>query len=409
MRLARGFSLFVGLRYSLDRNTNQLVSFLSRLSMFGLVLGVALLITVLSVMNGFDREMRGRILSLVPQLTVTPWSAAEDWQQLATELEGYQGVAGTAPFVQLNGMLIKNQKVQPALFYGLDPQREARVSNIADYADLSLLVTDNNGAVPVILGAGLARALGVDEGDRVVVAIPSSSSKVGFRRATVVGTVSTGTELDQNLLLLDLQQAKKMQAGSASVGVRVRLDDVFSAPALAWELRNSLDRFYLIRDWTQQFGNMYQAIQMSRRLVSIMLLAVVAVAVFNVVSTLVMVVNDKQSDIGILRSQGASQGQILRVFLIYGAVIGLLGALLGAALGIGLALSVTDAVAALERLLNIQFLKSDVYPISYLPSDLRWQDVLLVSGVSFVMSLLATVYPAVRASRMPPAEALRYR
>ncbi len=409
--MRRSFPLFVGLRYSLDKNTNQLVAFLSRLSMLGLILGVALLIVVLSVMNGFDREMRGRILALVPQLTVTPWSENEEWPALAQRLQQHPEVEAAAPFVQLNAMLVKGQQMLPVLAYGLLPEREREVSRLQEYVDLDLLQSDVSG-LPVVLGRAVAEKLGLAVGDSVNAAVPqprAAGSQIRFRRLTVVATVSTGTELDQNLLLLHLNQARELQDDSASVGVRLRLADVFAAPRVGWELRNNLDRFYLVQDWTQQFGNMYEAIQLSRRLVAIMLLAVVAVAVFNIVSTLVMVVNDKQGDIAILRSQGATPRQILQVFLIYGAVIGFVGAGLGAGLGVGLSLAVTDLVAGVERLLGIQFLHSDVYPISYLPSDLRWPDALLVAGVSYLMSLLATLYPAWRASKVAPAEALRYR
>lgn len=410
--MARSFPVFVGLRYSLDRDSSQLVSFLSRLSMLGLILGVALLIVVLSVMNGFDREMRGRILALVPQLTVTPWSQQDEWQVLAERLEQHPGIVATAPFVQLNGMLIRNRSVEPALVYGLDPQYERQVSLIHSYTDIDRLTARSDDGVAAIVGAALARKLGVASGDRLAIAVPrsgASGSNVAFTRLRVVDTVATGTELDQNLLLMHIDATADLGAGAVDIGVRARLADVFAAPRVGWELRNSLERYYAIEDWTQKFGNMYQAIQLSRKLVAIMLLAVVAVAVFNVVSTLVMVVNDKQADIAILRSQGAAPRQILRIFLVYGAVIGVFGVVLGGGLGILLSLAVTDIVAWVERLFQIQFLHSDVYPISYLPADLRWQDVLLVTAVSYLMSLLATLYPAWRASRVPPAEALRYR
>jgi lipoprotein-releasing system permease protein len=398
---------FIGFRYSADRSGNQLVSFLSRLSMIGLILGVALLVVVLSVMNGFDREMRNRILALVPHITLQPWSMQEiDWQQLQKDVETHPRVVATAPFVQGNTMLIKGGAVEPSIFYGVDPAAEKRVSRIQEYVDLDSLQPDVAG---LILGKALADRLKVNVADRVTLGVPQAEGRqnVRFVQMTVAAVVATGTELDQQLMLMHIEQARALFSEAPPVSLRVSVDDVFASPQIAWELASVHGRDYLLKDWTQQFGNMYHAIQMSRKLVVIMLLAVVAVAVFNVVSTLVMVVNDKRADIGILRSQGASQGDILRIFLIYGAVIGAVGAAAGGVVGVLLALGVSDLVAGVESLFGLKLLQSDVYPINYLPSDVRMPDVAMVCATAYTMSLLATIYPAWRASRMAPAEALR--
>lgn len=403
----RSLVTFIGFRYSADRSGNQLVSFLSRLSMIGLILGVALLVVVLSVMNGFDREMRNRILALVPHITLQPWSTQEiDWQQMQKDVETHPRVVATAPFVQGNAMLIKGGAVEPSIFYGVDPAAEKRVSRIQEYVDLDSLQPDIAG---LILGKALADRLKVDVADRVTLGVPQAEGRqnVRFVQMTVAAVVATGTELDQQLMLMHIEQARALFSEAPPVSLRVSVDDVFASPQIAWELASVHGRDYLLKDWSQQFGNMYHAIQMSRKLVVIMLLAVVAVAVFNVVSTLVMVVNDKRADIGILRSQGASQGDILRIFLTYGAVIGAVGAVAGGVVGVLLALGVSDLVAGVERLFGLKLLQSDVYPINYLPSDVRMPNVAMVCATAYAMSLLATIYPAWRASRMAPAEALR--
>jgi lipoprotein-releasing system permease protein len=405
----RSLATYIGFRYSADRSGNQLVSFLSRLSMVGLILGVALLVVVLSVMNGFDREMRNRILALVPHITLQPWSnqqSSSDWQQLQADVERHPRVLATAPFVQGNAMLIKGAAVEPSVFFGIDPDAEKRVSRIQEYVNLDILNEDSSG---LILGKALADRLNVDVGGRLTLGIPQTDGRqnVRFVQMNVAAIVATGTELDQQLMLMHIDEARSLFANAPPVSLRVSVDDVFEAPQIAWELASVHGREYLLKDWSQQFGNMYHAIQMSRKLVVIMLLAVVAVAVFNVVSTLVMVVNDKRADIGILRSQGASQGDILRIFLTYGAVIGAVGATAGGIVGVLLALGVSDLVAGIESVFNLKLLQSDVYPINYLPSDVRVPDVLTVCATAYFMSLLATIYPAWRASRMAPAEALR--
>lgn len=403
---------FIGLRYSLDRYSDHLLAFLSRLSTAGLVLGVTLLIVVLSVMNGFDREMRERILSLVPHVTVMPWSAEEDWNALADTVRRHPGVAEVSPFIELQAMLVKGRNLEPALVYGVSARHEARASGLQRFVDLDRLNAASDDLVPVIMGSGLAESLKVEEGDRLnllLPAAPQSPDSVRFQRARLVQILHSGTEVDQRLVLMDLYAAKALSASSAAIGLRLSLKDVFAARAIAWELRNTVGYQYQFNDWTSQLGNLYQAIQMSRKLVVIMLLAVVAVAVFNIVSTLVMVVHEKESDIAILRSLGAPPSQIVCSFVLYGAIIGAIGVAAGGALGALLSLFITDIVAALESALGIQFLKSDVYPISYLPSDLRWPDVLTVCGISYGICLVATLYPAWRASKVQPAEVLSYR
>ncbi|MGJ8686421.1 MAG: lipoprotein-releasing ABC transporter permease subunit [Spongiibacteraceae bacterium] len=405
----RQLAFFIGSRYTADRSSNRLVSFLSWVSMLGLVVGVALLVVVLSVMNGFDKEMRSRILSLVPHISMQPWSETDsDWRELQLAVNTHPAVTGSAPYIQGNLMLIKAARVEPGLLVGIDPQAEQGVSRLGEFLDLSLLA---EGEKNIALGQALAQKLGMVVGDFVTVGVPlqvNGRHSMRFDKLRLVALVNTGTELDQQTILVHLSLAQKLLPADTEISLKLSVDDVFAAPSIAWELSAVHGRDYMLRDWSQQFGNMYHAIQMSKRLVIIMLLAVVAVAVFNVVSTLVIVVNDKRSDIAILRSQGASQGLILSSFLIYGAIIGAVGATLGGVLGVALSLGVSDAVAMIERVFEINLLQSDVYPINYLPTDVRGLDVLSVCLVSYAMSVLATLYPAWRASRLPPAEALQH-
>nr|WP_281388624.1 lipoprotein-releasing ABC transporter permease subunit [Litorivivens lipolytica] len=399
------------MRYSLDRKADHLLAFLSRLSTAGLVLGVALLVVVLSVMNGFDREMRERILSLVPHVTVKPWSAEENWDAMAQTARQQPGVAAVAPFIEFPAMLSRGRSMEPALVYGVDAAVEDRVSGLGRFVDLPRLSQTSEQVAPVIIGAGLAKLLGVAVGDSLNLVTPASaqqSSNVSFNRLEVVDVLDSGTEIDQRLVLMDLYAARATGVDPV-IGLRVSVEDVFSARTIAWELRNQLGFHYQYSDWTSQLGNLYHAIQMSRNLVVVMLLAVVAVAVFNIVSTLVMVVHEKESDIAILRSQGATPGQIIKTFLLYGAVIGLIGVLAGGVLGALGAWAITDIVAWIERAAGIQFLQGDVYPITYLPSDLRMEDWLMVCGVSYLICLLATLYPAWRAASVQPAAVLSYR
>lgn len=410
-----GFPRFIAFRYSAGSHPSALVAFLSRLSMLGLVMGVGLLVTVLSVMNGFDREMRERILGLVPQITVFPADEASEIESLEAQLQVLPEVVAFAPFVQMTGLLIRGREVAPAMMYGVDVSREADVSRIGEYVDLPALRPEPGVERPMIhmaIGVGLAQQLGLEVGDTMTLGLPKAQTgrSLHFTRVKVVSVIHSGTELDERLAVLDVS-ALALIPGAEAVrpGLKLKLDNVFEAGQLAWTLRQTLSGNWYFSDWSAQFGNLYQAIQMSRKLVIILLLSVVAVAVFNVVSTLVMVVNDKQNDIAILRSMGATPQHILRLFLSYGVMVGFLGCLMGSVLGVALSLSITDIVQFLENAFQARLLKTDVYPISYVPSDLRWQDLVLVAGTAWVLSALATVYPAWRASRMAPADVLSHR
>ncbi len=383
--------------------------------MLGLMLGVAVLIIVLSVMNGFDRELRTRILGMVPHATVSAYGeSVRDWPALAEQIRRDPAIAGVAPFVYLQAMMTRGASVHGALVYGVDPATEPEVSIIQHHMVHGSLEDLRAGQFGVILGQGLARRLRVSVDDRVTLVLPEASvSPAGvfprLRRVRVVGIFEVGAELDANHAYLHYQDAARMAGlGQGVHGLRLKLHDLFEAPQVSSRLADALEGDFGATDWTRNHGNLFQAIRMEKTMIALLLLLIVAVAAFNIVSALVMVVNDKKADIAILRAMGASPGQIMTVFMVQGSLIGVVGTLAGMGLGVAGALSVSDLVAWVENALNFQFLNSDVYFISYLPSELRGSDVAIVTGVAFTMSFLATLYPAWRAARTQPAESLRY-
>ena len=413
----RPLSLFVGLRYTAARRGNHFISFISLVSMLGLMLGVAALILVLSVMNGFDRELRQRILGMVPHATLGAYGDAglDGWEDVAGMVRTQPGIAGVAPFVQAQGMLTSYGRVQGVQVNGIDPHIEREVSIIADHMQQGEIALLQPGEYRIVLGELLARFLGVNVGDKVTLVLPEASVSVAgvvprMKRFDVVGIFSVGAELDANLAYIHIEDAarlKRMASGRVD-GLRLKMDDLFKAPELVRRVAEEQDRPLYISDWTRTHGNLFQAIQMEKRMIALLLLLIVFVAAFNIVSTLVMVVTDKRSDIAILRTMGATPASILRIFMVQGVVIGLTGTALGVALGVTLALTVTDLVAGIERMLGIEFLSAEVYFISYLPSELVWSDVGLITSAALFISFIATLYPAWRASRTQPAEALRY-
>jgi lipoprotein-releasing system permease protein len=408
------YSVFIGTRYTGSRRGSRLTTFLSRTAIAGLAIGVALLILVLSVMNGFDREMRERILGLIPHVNLFPSDIHSDWHATAQRVEKFPGVTSVTPLLQLNGMLVNGDNVATTLLFGVDPEREARATALGHFISAQAIERITNDPQALLLGQGLAHKLGVAVGDRVTVVVPDAEMggaqmRPRIVRFSVAGTIASGTELDESLTLLRLDAAQQLSgAGNESVALRVMLRDLFAAPRISADLWRELEGHYYASDWTSSQGNLYSAIQLSKQLVGMMLAIIIAVAAFNVVSALVLVVNDKQGDIAILRSQGATSAGIIKIFLVQGFLVGVIGTALGLLGGVLLSLVITDLVALFEHLLHIQILKADVYPISYLPADLRWPDVLRVAGTALVMSTLAAIYPAWRAAQVLPAQALRY-
>ncbi|MFC5303026.1 lipoprotein-releasing ABC transporter permease subunit [Azospira restricta] len=414
--MALPYELLIGLRYTRAKRRNHFISFISLISMLGVGLGVAALIVVLSVMNGFQKELRGRILSVVSHVQVLGGPGdLSDWERIAGQTTQHPEVRGAAPFVQAQGMLSYNQNVRGTLVRGILPDLEDKVADFRPHmksGSLDALVPDSFG---IVLGSELARALGVFVGDRVTLIAPQGVvTPAGvvprLKTFTVVGIFEVGMfEYDNGLALLAMADAQKLYRMEDRVsGVRLKLGDLFQAPRVAHELAVTLDVDAYLSDWTKSHANFFRAVQIEKNMMFIILSLIVAVAAFNIVSTLVMAVTDKQADIAILRTLGASPGSIMAIFMVQGALIGTIGLFIGVAGGVALALNIDVVVPFIERLLGTQFLSKEVYYINQLPSDLQWNDVTGVTLIAFLLALLATIYPSWRASRVNPAEALRY-
>jgi lipoprotein-releasing system permease protein len=412
----RPVALFVGLRYTRAKRRNHFISFISFTSMLGIMLGIVALIAVLSVMNGFHKEVRERILGMASHAIIAGKDGRlENWAKVAEAAATHPHVVGIAPYVEVQGMLVNGQNVSGAVLRGILPGEETKVAEITSALKEGHLDDLMPGGFNIILGRELATVLGAKVGDRVTVVTPEVAvTPTGilprFKRFMVSGIFEVGMgEFDRGVALLHLQDAALLlRLGEAVSGVRLKLDDLYRAPEVAREIAGSLPGYYRVRDWTQQHRNFFSALQTEKRMMGLILFLIVAVAAFNIVSTLVMVVTDKQSDIAILRTLGASPASIMAIFIVQGSTIGLIGTLLGIAGGVALALNIETIVAAVERAFDIHFLDPNIYYISRLPSDLRWDDVGLIGIVAFALTLLATLYPAWRAARTQPAEALRY-
>jgi len=410
------YELFIGLRYTRAKRRNHFISFISLISMAGIALGMTVLITVLSVMNGFQREIRTRILGVASHVQLTGATGTlSDWQRVATDASRHEPVVAAAPFVSAQGLLTNGSAVRGAFVRGVLPQQEDRVADIGRHMRSGRLEDLKPGEYGVVLGVELARALGAAQGDRVVLVAPQGQvTPAGvvprLRQLTVVGIFGVDHyEYDSGLALLHLEDAQRIfRLGEAVSGVRLKVKELFEAPQVARDLSRSLGPDIYASDWTRQHANFFRAVQIEKRMMFIVVILIIAVAAFNIVSSLVMVVTDKQADIAILRTLGAAPSSITKIFMIQGMLIGVVGTLLGLAGGIALALNVETVVPFIESLFGIKFLAKDVYYISDLPSEVQMPDVLLTAAVSFILTLAATIYPSWRASKVNPAEALRY-
>ncbi len=408
--------VYIGLRYTRAKRRNHFISFISFTSILGIVLGVTALITVLSVMNGFERELRERILALASHATISGYAGTlENWSRVAQAAERHAHVQGAAPYIQGEAMLTRSSYVHGALIRGVLPQAEEQVSDFGRYMAQGALDDLKSGEYGIVLGAEIARALRAGVGEKVTMVAPEVNvTPAGIlprlRRFTVVGTFQAGhAQYDSGLALIHLEDAARLfRMGDEVSGLRIKVDDVFDAPRIGRELARDLGGQLWVRDWTQHHANFFRALKTEKTVMFIILTLIVAVAAFNIVSALIMVVTDKQADIAILRTLGASPRSIMGIFIVQGTVIGLLGTLFGVLGGIGLATHVETLVPQIEALFDTKFLSPDVYYISEVPSDMRWSDVTAIGVVAFVLSVVATVYPAWRASRVQPAEALRY-
>ncbi len=414
MTMFNSFETMIGLRYVRAQRRNHFISFISMSSMIGVALGVMALITVISVMNGFEKELKDRILGMASHAVIEELNGLKDWQLVINNIKDHPEIVGAAPYFHAEGMLTKDKIVNGVIIRGILPHEETNVAIVAEKmieGDLNdLKSTEFN----IILGAELVRKLNLKIGDKVTLVAPQANfTPAGIlprlKRFTLIGIFEVGMhEFDGGLALIHMDDALRLFRKSNPTGIRLKTNNILKAPTISREIASQLSSKYWVIDWTQRHSNFFRALKTEKTVMFVILTLIVAVAAFNIISTLVMAVSDKQSDIAVLRTLGASPKSILKIFIIQGTIIGAIGILLGVIGGVWLASNIETLVPALENMLGYKFLSPDVYYISDLPSDMHWSDVILISVVSFVLCLLATIYPAFRAANTLPAEALRY-
>lgn len=410
------FESWIGSRYVRSRSRNGFVSLISTISIGGIAIAVAVLIIVLSVVNGFERELRERVLAMSAHATIEdPQGQLARWQSHIAEAVANPEVAGAAPYVTGQALLVEGERLSGAELRGIDPARERDVSGIAGVIIEGELESLTPGAFNIVLGSELAHALRAEIGDKVTVNLADGIvTPAGVvprnKRFTVSGIYRVGMyEFDRRLAFVSIGDAQRLfRLGNSVSGIRISVNDIYSASRIVRDVAVEGGGGVLVSDWTRRHVNFFRSIQITKSILFVILLMVVAVAAFNIVSTLVMVVKDKQSDIAILRTVGASPSSILRIFIVQGSIIGVAGTIAGLLLGVLLTINLESIVAFMESAFGIKFLAADVYFISDLPAELRWPDVAKISGLALVLALLSTIYPAWRASRTQPAESLRY-
>lgn len=409
----RPLALFIGLRYTKAERKNGFISFISLVSMIGLTLGVAVLITVLSVMNGFDRELKGRILGMVTQASVTSYEIIPDWQNLAQTIKNNdKNIVATAPFIQLQGMLTANGQVAGIMVYGVEPKHEKNISIIANHMKAGDFDNLKSGEFGIVLGKSMAEAMGVGVGDKVTLVLPEASPSVAgivprFKRFTVVGVFNISQEIDSHMGYVAMRDAGVLlRLPEGAQGIRFKMNDIFKAPQASQKAQSLEPHRLVANDWTNTHGNLFSAIQMEKAMLGLLLFLIVVIASFNIVSSLVMLVTDKKSDIAILKTFGASPRLIMQVFMVQGMIIGVIGTVAGTVLGITFALTVGDLLSWINEAFKLHLF--DSYPVNYLPSQVKVLDVIIIAVASFLLSFLMTIYPALRASKIQPAQTLRY-
>lgn len=410
-------AIFIGLRYTRAKRHNHFISFIALLSMLGIALGVMVLITVLSVMNGFDHQIRATIFNTARQVTLAQEAGPlRKWQALSKKIQNQPNIEGVAPFLDAQAMLTHQGRVQGVQLSGILPEQQAQVSSLADKMLSGSLSSLQEGGFSIVLGSGVAASLGLSLGDKVTVVTPQTTlSVVGvlprFKQFTVTGIfhIGGGFGFDSQLGLIHLKDAQRLFNFNESVsGLRLRVSDLYIAPQVAADLLALLGEKYAVSDWTEQYGEFFKTIRMEKTMMFFILLLIIAIAAFNLVSSLVMAVTDKRADIAILRTMGATQRMILSIFMVQGIIVGFLGTFLGVLGGIVLSLNVTKSVALIEGVFNHHFISDTFYYINYLPSELQYRDVWQIAVLTLFISVLATLYPAWQATRVQPAEALRY-
>jgi lipoprotein-releasing system permease protein len=412
-------AVYIGKRFASVRSRHFLTGVISLLSVVGLSLGVAILITVLSVMNGFDRELRERVLGIVPHITMQ--SSRSDflldrntWAEIQTGIQSISGVTGSAPYLQVQGMLLANGKSKGIVLNGIDPEAERDISSIDDFLIDGEYQNLEDRSYSILIGDALADLLGVNVGDRLtlvstVVPITPLGEFIRQKQFTVGGIFRVGSQLDSGLAIAHMADVQRVyRLGDAIQGLRLQVDDLFDVNTISQDIRSNVSDNFQIANWTWDYGNIYENIRLSKTLVGLLLSLLIAVAAFNVVVSLVMIVKEKEGDIAILRAMGASLENIRNIFLVQGFSIGIMGTGAGLFLGLFFALTVSDIVTLLEKVAGIEFLSADIYPVNYLPSQIEFADVFLVCCVSLLLTVLATLLPARSAALVDPAEALRY-
>lgn len=408
-------ALFIGLRYTRSRKKNHFVSFISLSSMLGIGLGVTVLITVLSVMNGFDQQIHKRFFGMAPEITLTgPNDRLSNWPEVAKEIQQVPEIKALAPYVGGQGLLVHEGQVLPIILTGVMPEKEEAMTHLKD----KLLAgnIDNLNHFGMILGKGLADTLGVMIGDKVSVMIPQATvTPAGmvprFKRFTVVGVFSAGSgfNFDTKIAFINIADAQKLfQLGDDVTGIKMKINNVYQAPELSQRLSHLLGEKYQVGNWTEQYGSFFEAVKMEKNMMFMILLLIIAVAAFNLVSSLVMVVNDKQAEIAILRTIGATPSTILWTFIVQGMMVGIVGTFLGLLGGLVLAKNATTIVNHLQTWFHFKVLSSSIYFVDYLPSKIMFDDLWKVCSMGLLMSFFATIYPAWRASKTVIAEALHY-
>ena len=414
-RLFHSYQVFIGLRYVMSRRRNRFISFISLISVLSIALGVIVLTTVLSVINGFERVLTEHLIGMEAEATVIGYDdSLQDWKEVADRARQHPGISGVAPYVESEGMVTLNEQVKGVLVRGILPELEPQVSFITEKMTVGELGALAPGEFGVILGADLMDILDANPGDRITLVSPSAIvTPAGImprlKRFTVVGVYDTDMyEFDSTIMFTHLDDAARFFRSGSPTGLRLKTSDVMRAPRISREAFRGVPGRYGVIDWTQRHVNYFLSIQMTKKMMFVILVLIIAVATFNIISTLMMAVTDKQADIAVLRTLGVSPQGIMKIFIIQGAALGGAGIILGMVGGVGLAGNIDTIVAGIEHYLQIKFLSPEVYFISELPSDLHWMDVFVTAAAAFLFAVLATLYPAWRAAQTQPAEALRY-
>lgn len=411
--MLKNIPLYIGLRYTRAKRRNQFISFISAFSLVGMALGVMALILVLSVMNGLEREMKQRILRVIPHGFIDQQPHLSDWSALADIVEQHPRVLASAPYIGGFAMVSYDRGIESIQLQGILPDAEMRVSIVEEHMLAGSSLRLQPGEFGIVMGSLLARSLGLTLGDKITLTLPDIMITLAgiyprTKRFTLVGVFEVGAEMDQSLAMIHVEDAQRLLRLPGAQGLHVKVDDIYQAANVMGELGQQLGSDYTVKDWSQTQGSYFQAVKMEKIVVGALLSIIIAVAAFNIVSSLVLMVADKRADIAVLRTLGLTAQQIMAIFMVQGSAVGIAGTFIGTLLGCTFAVSLSAIMSALEQWFGWQVFNPDVFFISQLPSVLLWEDVLVIVSMALVLSLLATLYPAYRAAKIEPAEALRY-